>query len=115
MSLTREAILSAVDTQRERVDVKEWGGYVFVRQLLAFERDNWEMEIYNARQKNTPINVRASLVVRCVVDDEGNRLFSDADAEAVGKKCGLAVDRVYEVASRLNLLSQSDKDELEKN
>ena len=59
--------------------------------------------------------VRVDHVGICVVDDAGERLFTDKDAAELGKKSAAALDRVFAVAQRLNGLSPSDVEELTKN
>jgi hypothetical protein len=116
--LTRDAILQAQDLPRELVDVPEWGGSVYVRALTGAERDAFETSIVEQRGKSTKMNlknIRAKLVALTVVDEEGNRIFSDSDASALGKKSAAALDRVFEVAQRLSGLRPEDVEELSKN
>ena len=47
-------------------------------------------------------NVRAKLCAWCVIDENGGRMFSDADVVALGAKSAAALDRIYEVASELS-------------
>jgi hypothetical protein len=47
-----------------------------------------------------------------MVDAKGQRLFSDAEAHALGKKSGAALERVSSVAMRLAGLTQDDVEEL---
>lgn len=113
--LSRDAILGADDLQYEDLDVPEWGGIVRVRSLSGAERDNYEASMRLQRGKEfiaNMANVRAKLVVRCVVDEDGKRLFTDNDAPALGEKSAAALDRVFEVAARLSRLSDEDVDEL---
>lgn len=116
--LTRESILAANDIQRDEVDVPEWGGMVLVQGLSGKERDELEASLIQGKGKNANVNLknlRAKLVARSVVDIEGKRVFADADIEALSKKSGLALNRVYEVAQRLSGITQEDVDELTKN
>jgi len=113
--LTREAILQAEDLPTEDVEVPEWGGVVRVRGLTGAERDAFEQSIVEQRGKNTRMNlrnIRARLVALTVVDEEGNRLFSDDDVEALGRKSAAALNRVFEVAQRLSGLRPEDVEEL---
>ena len=113
--LTRDAILGAEDLGTEIVDVAEWGGSVTVRGMTGKERDAFEASILERRGKRmvpNTANVRAKLVARCCLDENGDRLFTDADAEALGAKSGAAIDRVYEVAARLSGMTDEDIDEL---
>lgn len=113
--LDRSAIFAIPDLQTEDVYIPEWGAYVRVRGLTARERDEWEDSCLTQKGKNTTINVRnlrTKLVVRTVVDADGKRVFSNGDAEALGEKSGAAVDRIYEVATRLSGVSERDAEEL---
>lgn len=116
--LTRDAILKATDLPHEDVDVPEWGGTVRVRTLTGAERDQFEASIVELRGKKRKINtanIRAKLVALSVVDEQGNRLFSDADVALLGKKSAAALDRVFAVAQRLSGVTEDDVEELEKN
>jgi len=113
--LSRDDILNAQDLPTERVYVDPWGGEVLVRGLTAAERDEYEASIVRRKGQKTEVdmrNIRAKLVVRCVVDENGQRVFRDEDAELLGQKSAAAVDRIFEVAQRLSGLSNRDIEEL---
>lgn len=114
--LTREAILGADDRRTEDVHVPEWGGTVRVRALSGAERDAFEAAIAGVRPDGSRrfnlVNVRARLIALSAVDAEGNRLFTDADVEALGEKSAEAMTRVFEVAQRLSGLTDADVEEL---
>lgn len=113
--LTRDAILQADDLLVEDVEVPEWGGVVRVRGLTGAERDAFESEIVELRGKKARLNTqnfRAKLAARSVVDEDGQRLFSDHDAQLLGQKSAAALQRVFEVAQRLSGLSETDVEEL---
>jgi len=116
--LTRDAILGAEDLPRELVEVPEWGGCVYVRALTGTERDAFEASVVEQRGKSTKMNlrnIRAKLVALTVVDEEGTRLFSDADVKLLGQKSAAALDKLFEVAQRLSGLRDEDVEELAKN
>ena len=113
--LTRDQILGAEDLGFEDVAVPEWGGSVRVQMLTGAERDAFEQAIVTRQGKKvqmTLANVRARLVAMCVMDGEGQRVFSDGDVKALGKKSALALNRVFEVAQRINGLTPEDVEEL---
>ena len=113
--LGRDDILGADDLKTERVNMPEWKGAVYVRTMTAAERDSFEAEMSDAKGVVDPRNIRARLAVRVLVNGDGNRLFEDGDAEALGAKSGGAVDRVFDVAQRLNRLGRRDIEDLAKN
>jgi len=110
--LSREAILNSDDLPRELVHVPEWGGDVYVSTLNGTQRDAFEQSITGKKNKMNLDNVRARFAVLTLVDEQGNRLFEDGDAKALGEKSASALDRVFGVAQRLNGFSDSDAREL---
>ena len=118
MILTRDDILRANDSQMEAVDVPEWGGQVLVKGLSGTERDRFEQDSIDQRGKTTKLNftnIRARLLVLCLVDEQGNRLFQRSDIDMLGQKSAAALNRVFEVARRLSGLNQEDVEELAEN
>jgi hypothetical protein len=115
--LSKEAILQADDLPTEDVDVPEWHGTVRVRALSGKERDAFEASLQQQRGKDyvrNTANVRAKLVAKCLVGEDGERLFSENEVNALGAKSAAGLDRVFEVAAKLSRLSEEDIDELGK-
>ena len=116
--LGRDSILGAADLKEVDVDVPEWGGVVRVRGLRGVERDRFEAGIVKGEGKNAKAdlsNLRAKLVVLCCVDEAGERIFSDGDAEALGAKNAAALDRVFDVARNLSGMSDGDLEKMQGN
>ncbi len=115
--LDKQAILSAADLKTEKVEVPEWGGAVTVSQITAADRDRFEASIYvgegTARKTNTA-NMRARLCAICLVDEKGERLFSDEEANALGKKNADVMDRLFDIAQRLNGMNKAEADKAKK-
>jgi hypothetical protein len=57
-------------------------------------------------------NVRARLAAASIVDENGARMFSDEEIEALGGKSAMALDRVFKAAQRLSGLAPEDVEEL---
>jgi len=116
--LTREQILGITDIQIEELDVPEWGGKIYVKALTGAERDAFESSVIEMRGSTRKINmrnVRAKLASMAICDEKGNRLFTDADVEALSKKSASALDKIFTVASRLSGISSEDEENLRKN
>ncbi|MBN8431807.1 hypothetical protein JF535_13195 [Microbulbifer salipaludis] len=115
--LSKAEILGAEDLKHEDVSVPEWGGSVRVRTMTGSERDQFEAYCISAGKSGVGglDNVRATVLSLVLVDEQGNRLFSKRDVDALGRKSVSALDRVFEVAQRLNRLSDRDIQELEEN
>ena len=112
-SLSKSDILGANDLKREWVDVPEWGGGVFVTSFSADAKDALEVKLMTASQKG--VGFRAMYCALALVDDMGRRLFTDEEAPMLGTKFAGALDRIFEVVSRLNRISEKDLEDLEKN
>ena len=122
--LSRDAILQREDIKTEDVDVPEWGGTVRVRGMSGVERDAFEAGLIQqpptngarrrkqAATQTNMANVRAKMCAWCIVDENGARLFSDADVVALGAKSAAALDRIYEVASALSGITEDDVEEM---
>lgn len=116
--LTRQEILSIRDIRTETVFVPEWGGAVKIKAMTGKERDAWETALFQIDGKDVKMNkenLRAKLVALTVVDEAGQRLFTEADVEALGSKSASALDRVYQASQKLSGLTPDDIKEMEKN
>ena len=116
--LSKTAILCANDLQTEDVEVPEWFGSVRVRSLNGRERDAFEASMVRGEGKDRKVdltNMRARLVGLTVIDEGGQRLFTDDEVDLLGSKSGAALDRVFAVAQKLNGLCGADVEELTKN
>ena len=113
--LNKAQILEADDILTEEVDVPEWGGAVMVKGIIAKDRDQWEVTIAEQKEKKRPIDVRASLCAKSIVDEDGSRLFTDKEISILGQKSAVALERVFTVAMKLSGLSDNDVEELEGN
>ena len=109
--LGRDAILAAKSLRTEEVAVPEWGGTVLVRELSGRERDEWEASLAVMRGKTMVpdvANIRAKLAARTIVGDDGEPVFTQQDVAALGELSAAALDRVFDVASRLSGLNPED-------
>jgi hypothetical protein len=113
--LTRDEILKADDMKTERVDVPEWGGTVIVKSLSGRQRDEFEGSMIEQRRGKAVMNtanMRAKLVAWSVVDETGDRLFTNGDITDLGEHSASAVNRIYTVAAKMSGLSDEDVDEM---
>ncbi len=120
MPTAKELIIAAQDLPQEIVKVPEWPGVdtVIVRTLTATERDAYEADIFQRNGTDTRVNmtnIRSKLCARCMIDDKGERIFSDREIGILGKKSSLVVDRIFDAARTLNGMSAEDVDDLAKN
>ncbi|WP_313274762.1 hypothetical protein [Stenotrophomonas sp.] len=104
--LNKSQILAASDRKTEDLEVKEWGGTVRISTMSASDRDKWEQDTYGGEKTKTD-DFRARFVALCLVDEKGDRLFTDKDVAQLGAKSAAALDRVFRAAQKLNALGEA--------
>lgn len=116
--LSKESLLVAgvaANLPRERVDVPELGegSYVNVRGLTGAQRDAFEKSSWLQRGKKRVVadNVRAKLVVKCLVDDDGVLQYTDADVQAIGQLRADVLERIFDACRRLSGMTDEDLEE----
>lgn len=120
--LTREQVLTSKDIKNETVKVPEWADgdadSVLVWTLNGQERDEFEAtcrtKVGDTYETNL-IGVRAKLCALAIRDESGERVFRDPDVVSLGRKSAAALERVFEVASRLSGITKKDIDDTIKN
>jgi hypothetical protein len=116
--LGRGEILEARDIKTEEVHVPEWGGWVRVRGLNGTELEKYERSITEGSGEDAHIVhglVRVNLVAASVVGEDGKPLFGPADLQALARKSGAALDRVFDVARKLSGIGKKELEEMAKN
>jgi hypothetical protein len=111
MTLSREQIAAASDLATETVEVPEWGGTVIVREVTSEQLDAYQAAFMKGN--GMAPNARALLVVKALVDEKGERLFSDADVKVLGKKSSKVVERLWDVVARLSGMTKEEEKEAE--
>jgi hypothetical protein len=109
--LSKEAIMTTVSCKVQELEVPEWGGTVYLRQISGAERDAFEASVMG----NKLNNLRGRFAVLVLSDENGKRMFLDSEANSVGEKNGKALDRVFEAGRKFNGMTDDDVAELEKN
>jgi hypothetical protein len=115
--LSKDALLKGTALPRETVYLKELGGEVIIQGMTGKQRDEWESSLVKQRRNRRELdtrNVRARLVARCLVNDDGSRMFSDDEADQLGDIRVDVLGHLFEVAQRLSGVSDEDVDELGK-
>lgn len=104
----RDDILANGDLKRIRV--KAWGHEFWLREMTALEAE----KLRTTSGKGGELMQMAHMVALTAEDKAGNRLFKDADANALGRKSFRSLRDVFQEAIKLNGLAE-DLDDLEGN
>lgn len=105
-------ILAAPDLRTETVEVPEWGETVKVSEIGALERVRWARELDKDESPDKFLPM-VKLLALCLVDDDGSRLFTAEEAEALANKSEAALKRLLPVCLRVNGISDADVDAVE--
>jgi hypothetical protein len=108
----RAAILGADDLPREAVEA--WDQKLYVRGLTGAEKDRWVARTMPTGDFAWTNNLTAELVCSTLITEDGERVFSDDDAEAVGQKDAVTLSKLFNVAMRLSGMSEDTEEEVER-
>lgn len=115
---TRDAFFAmASQVKREDVPVPELGeGCVIpVWQFTAREKTEWELSQVFEGPKANRLSVRERLVVAVCRNDDGVSIFTQEDVAKLAKCAVSVIERIVNVAQRLNSVSEEDIAALAKN
>lgn len=119
MALLTRAQLDSIELKTREIDVTAWGGSVRIRELTGTERDRWETSISGDKiekgkaQRANLENIRARLVVLCLVDENNQRVYKDNEVYLLGRLPSAGLSYVFDQCCDLSGITQEDKDELE--
>jgi hypothetical protein len=110
MALSKDQILSVNDRPTETVDVPEWGGSVILRTMSGLERNDYDasnMKRVGDSYEADTSNMYAKLLSRCLIDEDGKPLFTEADFGRLGTKSAKVLSRLFDKASAMNGLGRN--------
>ena len=111
----RTSILASDDLPRESMECPEWGQTLHVRTLTGAGRDEFENTVQSASKGKDGLDLRGlkiKLVLLTLCDDDGELLFDATDALVLNSKSSKVIDRIFQVAQKLNGLTADDVDEM---
>jgi len=113
--LTRDNILAA-KLKIEKIYIPEWKGSVIIREPTAMERAEYELLCTRAVNDDEIIKViRGTCAAKCLIDDDGKRIFTDDDIERLHKTSANALDRIIDVYRKISLVGDEPIENAAKN
>lgn len=92
------------------VDVPEWGLAVYVRTMTLGEMEAVQGFV-DAAKSDTNISGVAEMAVRIICDENGERVFSDDDADGIREKSHKALTRIVNAFTEVNGIDDETVDE----
>lgn len=96
---------------QQSVEIKALDDSVIVRGLTIAERD----EVENAVSTGEKKNLRSLLLARCLVDESGERIFTDDEIDSLSSLPSDPMEPAFDAALRLSGYSEEESKRLEKN
>lgn len=109
--LTRDQILALQDRKTAVVHVPEWDCDVRIMEMSAGDREAYERMVLRMNDQSKKVepdisNLRSKMVAISVVDDEGRRVFTDEDVQALARKHHEAIRLIFNKAMSLNRIEE---------
>jgi hypothetical protein len=113
-------ILAAEDLDHHDETIPEWDGVtVRVRSLTGTERDAYEAKLTAVKRSGNTVDMemrladyRAKFLVKCLVDPATDkRIFTDDQAQQLGRKSSAVIERLFKIAKRVSGLSEGAEEE----
>jgi len=107
MASSRETLSKPLAIRTERVDLPEFGPdeYVICHGMTAGESQRYEASLmkkdWTGLDRGKALSRQERMVMVCARDDNGARIFAASDLAVLQAWPSDALDRVYEVCSRL--------------
>lgn len=115
-ALSKGEIFSRDDRTRERVEVPEWGGVVYVQAMSAVERHAYITRYQQERDHpEMAVPLLVQILILSVVDEAGQRIFDVEDLAVLQERSALVIARLTEVAMRVNGLSRQSRESMQGN
>lgn len=137
MVLTRDEIFACDDLPSKTILVKGWGNKeIRIRALSAKAAEEVQHELREKLQRAkatvdaapdgdarkaavkevvgdlfSSVDYMARICVRAIVDEQGNRIFTDADADRLKEKSPIVLNYIF---NQINALHEPAQDEVEK-
>ena len=120
--LTKESLLTKRKLKIEEVDLGD-NEFVYVKQMTAKEKDTMEQSLVKITKKGRKTdyeanltNFKAKLAVCTLCDDEGNKILAFNDFNLLSESISAEMmEKIIDVAQKLNGITEEDKEDLVKN
>lgn len=113
MALTAEQILAADDLGLKQVNVREWGGDVWIRVMSVGERDGYE-RLWIGKRETGVDNFRTEYLARVLCNEKGELLFTREQIASLANKSGAVMGRLFDEALKHNNMTEADVEQLGK-
>ena len=112
--LTREQLLHGGGRRYQDADID--GGTVRVAVMSGIERDDYLKSLIDNDEaaKGRDFGYKYRLLVKCLIDETGSRMFADDEAGVIATLPSDIIDKLLEIANEINGLTRKSVENLKK-
>lgn len=116
-AVTRDAIFAKPpEFKRERIEVPQWGGFVYIKQVSAKDFEGWQEWAMKQENAKNPLSARVKFITDCVCDENGKDLFTEpVDVNVLTEHPNDVIDLLWNECRRVNGLDAKSREDAEKN
>jgi hypothetical protein len=100
------------DAEYTEIDIPEWNGTLRVRGLNGGERAEFEEQV---SKNHSMRHAKVECIIKCSVDDEGNRVFTNQHKGMLLGKSAKVIERIFDEICRLSGIGDDAEGEAEGN
>lgn len=121
MTSDRMKLLQPLPAKVERVELPEFGEgeYVMIHSLNARDHNRFQAALlrkdFSGLDRKRALEQKERLLIWCIRDDDGNRIFTEEHVDAIGEWPASVVNRLHDVAQRLCGATDTSTETSEKN
>jgi len=106
----------ALTCRVEKVNVPEIGDSCYLRVMTARERDAYDMSQGDPLTRKVNLeHITARLLVRCLCDEEGERLYADDELDQIGNMPSTVTEPLFNECRRINGMTAAAVEDAVKN
>jgi len=118
--LNKDMILTVEDYDIQTIHVKEWGGSIILKSMTGAGRDRYETACIRqgagqGAGKLDMTDLKALLLSMTIVGEDHKPLFTAKDVTALNTKNAKVINRLCEIAQKMNAIGDDGVEEAEKN
>lgn len=110
-SASRDEILGNSNFERRRIYVTGWKRHVWIQELTEDQRERLATILSDTEEKK---HFNARVVSLAVVDEDGNRVFTDADVARLANQPTRAILQVFQAVYDISALTPGAVEKLGK-
>lgn len=112
---TEEILATGSASKREPIEIPEWGGTFYVRQMSVAERGQFVAQAKANQKAGHPELDALTLMIICLRREDGSAVFNESHIQAMSGLSSVLTDNIAKAALKINGLDVPAVENAEKN